>query len=287
MPMLPSLFDEPFADHAALPMVGLCRHAASQVKVVLSGDGGDETHAGYGRYTKFGRRQGLYTFAHGIPGVRGLVQHTPARAIPWLRSVAEEPLGRPYAFHLGLPREAKRMILDFSDGTFDDYDDYWLVREHRNRAGSSLALQQLLDLRSVLPEGMLTKVDRTSMRFGLEVRPPLLDHRLVEFATRLPDRLRLGDGSGKPLLKALLNRVLPGYSNLAAKRAFSVPIKHFVRDRGLFRLEGDVDVFGAFRLSRKRVERVFNPRRSSYELWLMHVLASFLESHEHAVERWV
>jgi asparagine synthetase B (glutamine-hydrolysing) len=125
------------------------------------------------------------------------------------------------------------------------------------------------------------------MRFGLEVRPPLLDHRLVEFATRLPDRLRLGDGSGKPLLKALLNRVLPGYSNLAAKRAFSVPIKHFVRDRGLFRLEGDVDVFGAFRLSRKRVERVFNPRRSSYELWLMHVLASFLESHEHAVERWV
>ena len=56
VPLMPSLFDEPFADHSSLPMVGLCRHAASQVKVVLSGDGGDETHAGYGRYVKYGRR---------------------------------------------------------------------------------------------------------------------------------------------------------------------------------------------------------------------------------------
>ena len=280
VPMMASLFDEPFADHSALPMVGLCRHAASQVKVVLSGDGGDETHAGYGRYVKHGRRQGLYSFAHGLPGLRGLVQHSPARAIPWLRCIAEEPLGRPYAFHLGIPREAKRMILDLEGGTFDDYDDYWVVREHLGASGSKLGQQQLLDLRSVLPEGILTKTDRTSMRFGLEVRPPLLDHRMVELAARLPDRLRLGDGSGKPLLKALLNRALPGYSNLEKKRAFSVPLKHFVRDRGMFRLQGDVDVFGAFRIDRERVERVFNPRRSSYELWLLHSLAAFLESLE-------
>ncbi len=248
--------------------------------VVLSGDGGDETHAGYGRYTKFGRRQRLYSIAGHIPGLRGLVRHTPARGVPWLRCVAEESLGRPYSFHMGMAREAKRMILDFSDDTFKDYDDYWLVREHRDRAGSDLALQQLLDLRSVLPEGMNTKVDRTSGRFGLEVRPPLLDHRLVEFACKLPDRLRIGDGSGKPMLKTVLNRVMPQYSNLDKKRAFSVPIKHFVRDKGMFRMEGDLDVFGAFRVDRERAEQVFNPRRSSYELWLLHTLATFVSSEQ-------
>ncbi len=279
---LPDLFDEPFADHASLPMVGLCRHAAAEVKVVLSGDGGDETHLGYGRYLKHGKREELYAKADRVPGLKTLARTGAGRSVPWLRSVAEDPLGRPHAFHLGIPREAKRMILDLP-AELEDYDDYWLVREHARPEYSDFARQQYLDLVSLLPDGHLTKVDRVAMRHSLEVRPPLLEHRMVEFAAALPDRLKLDDGEGKPLLRKLLRQILPGVPAAMPKRGFSMPMKHFVRDRGLFRLSGDLDVCGAFRVDRAKAERVFTPQRGSHQLWMLYALELFANAQAAAV----
>jgi asparagine synthase (glutamine-hydrolysing) len=114
------------------------------------------------------------------------------------------------------------------------------------------------------------------MRFGLEVRPPLLDHRLVELAARIPDAVKMAGGVPKALLRDLLAEHLPRDLAYARKRAFSVPIKHFVRDRGLFRLERDLDVLGAFRLRKARVEQVLNAGRESHKIWIIAVLEQFV-----------
>jgi asparagine synthase (glutamine-hydrolysing) len=272
---LNEVFDEPFADHAALPMLRLCELAARDVKVVLSGDGGDETHAGYGRYVKGERRDRVFSALDAVPLVKRAVARGPALRVPWMRDLLEEPRGRRHAFHAGIPRETKLLFLDLGS-ELKDYDDYWLLRERGRPDLSPLARQQHLDLTTLLPEGHLTKVDRTSMRHGLEVRPPLLDHRMVEFAARLPDTLRRRDGRGKPLLRSLLLRHLPGFDSATPKLGFSVPIKHFMVTEGLFLSETDVDVFGAFRVDRARLDRVLSPQRNSMELWTLWVLRSFL-----------
>jgi asparagine synthase (glutamine-hydrolysing) len=270
---LPDVFDEPFADHSALPMLHLSELAAREVKVVLSGDGGDETHAGYGRYRKGAQRDRLFGLLGKLPGRT----HIPARALgaPWVRDLREDPLGWRHSFHSGIPRETKRLLLDFHSREFDDYDDYWLRREHDRPELPPLARKQYFDLVTLLPEGGLTKVDRTSMRYGLEVRPPLLDHRLVELALAVPDARR-SSPEGKPLLRAALRRVLPAYDFATPKMGFSLPLKQLVVEGGLFRLPRDVEVFDAFRLDRAKVERILTPRRNSYELFLLYVLASFV-----------
>ena len=277
---LPEVFDEPFADHSALPGLQLAELAARSVKVVLSGDGGDETHAGYGRYRKGARRDALYAMLGKLPGKRALLG--PAMVHPWVRDLLEEPHGWRHAFHAGIPRETKRLILSFAGNEFADYDDYWLCREHARPAAGALWNKQYFDLVTLLPDGGLTKVDRTSMRHGLEVRPPLLDHRLVEFAFSLSDAART-DARGKPLLRAALLRTMPSYDAGTPKMGFSLPLKRLVNEGGLFRFQRDLDVFDAFRIEKKRVERILQPRRNSYELFLLHVLASFLAREERPV----
>lgn len=275
---MPAIFDEPFADASALPCIELCRMASEHGKVMLSGDGGDETHAGYGRYVKRGKRQSSYELARRIPGLAGLAGMGSLPSVPWVRALRESELGVPYSFHMGLPREAKRLLIDFGDDTFDDYDDYWAIREYVP-ALDTLQGQQRMDLATHLAEGILTKVDRTSMLYGLEVRPPLLDHRLVEFGLRLPDALKIRADEQKPLLRALLARRMPASVSGAKKRAFSVPLKAFVRD-GVVGPRGDVDVKGAFRVRKDLLERWFSPSKDHHLYWMLHVLESFLRHEE-------
>lgn len=290
VPQLPSIFGEPFADHSSLPMLGLCRTAAAELKVVLSGDGGDETHLGYGRYLKPGRRKALYALADAVPGLSTIVGGSPLRSFQWLRTAAEGELGRRCHFLSGIPHHTKRMFVEVTSSELADYDDYWLQREHQRPELSTLARQQYLDLNAHLVEGILTKVDRTSMRFGLEVRPPLLDHRLVEFAGRLPDTLKIKAGVQKHLLRKTLAKHLPREIVYAKKRAFSVPIKRFMQE-GLLGLERDIDVFGAFRIRREDVKRVLTVSKDSQKLWILFVLDLFQRHHqgepfpEHLVKR--
>jgi asparagine synthase (glutamine-hydrolysing) len=276
VPRLPEIFGEPFADHSALPMLGLAKHAASELKVVLSGDGGDETHLGYGRYQKATRRRALYAAADAIPGLASALRGTGLAAVPALRNAAEGELGRVVHFHGGIPRETKRAILDVAAPELADYDDYWLLREHDRPELPPFARQQFVDFATYLPEGILTKVDRTSMRYGLEARPPLLDHRMVDFAARLPERFLVRDGVGKQLLRESLARALGPRAAWAKKRAFSVPIKRYVSREGRFRLERDLDVLGAFRVDKRAIERVLRPSQDAQKHWLIAVLALFV-----------
>jgi asparagine synthase (glutamine-hydrolysing) len=277
---MPELFDEPFADHSALPMIGLSRLAAARMKVVLSGDGGDETHLGYGRYLKEGRRRFVNALTDAIPGLGRLASYPSLQRSYWARKAAEDVNGRNCHRHGGIPRETKRAFVEVIAPELRDYDEYWLFAEHGRSNLSPYARQQYLDLKTYLPDGILTKVDRTAMRFGLEVRPPLLDHRMVELAARIPDSVKQDGGVQKALLRRLLLRHLPRETAYARKRAFSVPIQHFVRDRGLFRLERDLEVLGAFRVDKRKVDQVLDPRRESQKFWIVSQLERFLRFHD-------
>ena len=273
--LMPELFDEPFADASALPMIGLCRRTAEHVKVVLSGDGGDETHAGYGRYLKRPRKQAAYRAARSVPGLGTLSRLPALAAVPWARALREDALGAPYSFHMGIPREAKKLLLEGFEDTFADYDDYWAIREDAPHLGT-LRGQQRMDLRTHLPEGILTKVDRTSMRFGLEVRPPLLDHALVELGLSLPDEAKVRGEQQKVLLRELLARHVPPSISGARKRAFSVPMKRFVKE-GVVGPTRDIEVFDAFRVSRRKLQRHFGYSSDNQLHWILHGLQTFLD----------
>ncbi len=172
---MPGLFDEPFGDSAAWSNYLIAQFARREVKVALSGEGGDEIFCGYPRYwSRIGARSTLFN--------RSL-----ARYLPPLSRLASSMQRHAY---VGLPAYAAALG-GLTAGQIDsllaprwrepDYDYLWFYRQYWREDLRPLAQLRWLDLNTDLAEGLLTKVDRTSMAHSLEVRPPLLDHRLVEF----------------------------------------------------------------------------------------------------------
>ena len=208
---LAAMFDEPFADASALPTWRVCQLARESVTVALSGDGADEAFAGYRRH-KFqhaeDRLRGLVPQALRGPVLGGLGAAypkadwapRPLRAKTTLLSLAgtsEAGYARAVAI---LPPELRAGL--YSPAFLKLRGDYRaeqpfeaVMRSAQARSGLDRA--QYADLKFWLPGDILTKVDRTSMAVSLEAREPLLDHRLIEFAAALPERLRTKRGEGK------------------------------------------------------------------------------------------
>jgi len=240
---LAAMFDEPFADASALPTWRVCQLARERVTVALSGDGADEAFAGY-------RRQ---VFHHHEERVRNILPQglrapvfgglgrlwpkadwapRPLRAKATLLALAESG-GEGYARALSVTHHAARMAL-YSDtfqaslGGFRGEDELIaLMRGAPARSGLDRA--QYADLKFWLPGDILTKVDRTSMAVSLEAREPLLDHRLIEFAARLPEYLRVQGSTGKYLLKRSMERYLPQDILYRPKQGFVTPIAEWLR----------------------------------------------------------
>jgi asparagine synthase (glutamine-hydrolysing) len=217
------IFDEPFADASAVPAWRLCQLARETVTVALSGYGADEALAGYGRHLTqyredrmrallpqsvraplFGALGSIYPNAEWVP---------PAlQGKSTLQSIAASS-AEGYARALSALQPGQREAL-YSPEFIRIRGDYraeqgYLALMHRAAARSGLDRAQYADLKASLPGDVLTKVDRTSMAAGLEVREPLLDHRLVEFAAQLPERLRVRGREGKWLMKRAMRRHLP------------------------------------------------------------------------------
>jgi len=229
-----SHLDEPFGDSSAIPTYLVSQLAAEHVKVVLSGDGGDELFGGYDRYVVEGRRR---IFRHLPPGARrGL--DAMARRLPrgWP--------GRGLAGQLFLPDHERYLaaVTVFGHPERDALlrpelrqvlarHDPWR-QERRLLArgqGDWLGALQYLDVTRYLPLDVLTKVDRMSMAHSLEARVPLLDHRLLEFAATLPLRARLRGGATKPLFKRALRGLLPEAILRRPKRGFAIPLGRWLR----------------------------------------------------------
>lgn len=238
-----AMFDEPFADASALPTWRVCQLARESVTVALSGDGADEALAGY-------RRQ---VFHHREEQLRGLL---PAS----LRAKVLGPLAQawPKADWAPRPLRAKSTLLALAGDGAQGYaralgavppelrfalygeDLRRQLGEYRAEvpliammdnapARSGLDAAQYADLKFWLPGDILTKVDRTSMAVSLEAREPLLDHRLVEFASGLPVGLRVRGRQGKWLLKKAMERHLPKDILYRPKQGFVTPIAQWLR----------------------------------------------------------
>lgn len=240
---LAAMFDEPFADASALPTWRVCQLARETVTVALSGDGADEAFAGY-RRQRFhaGEERARAVLPSGLRrplfGALGSLwpkadwAPQPLRAKTTFQALAatgEEG----YARALAVTAPEIRAGL-YSPAFAREIGDYRaeqpLIKLMRGApARSGLDRAQYADLKFWLPGDILTKVDRTSMSVGLEAREPLLDHRLIEFAAGLPERLRIRGGQGKWLLKHAMERYLPHDVLYRPKQGFVTPIAQWLR----------------------------------------------------------
>ncbi len=236
-------FDEPFADASALPTYRVCELAREQVTVALSGDGADEALAGYRRHV----------FHHKEEHLRGLLPQNlrgplfgglgnlypkadwaprPLRAKTTLLSLARTgPQGYTDAVSLTNPTQRHALYSQRMRGSIGGYraEDAMERLMTNAPAQSGLDQAQYADMKLWLPGDILTKVDRTSMAVGLEAREPLLDHRLLEFAASLPEKMRIRGGQGKWLMKKTMERYLPNDILYRPKMGFVTPIDHWFR----------------------------------------------------------
>jgi len=231
-------FDEPFADASALATYRVSELAVEKVKVSLSGDGADEIFAGYRRYRLFAAEDRVRRL---LPGPLGRAVGALGHIYPkldWAPQMLRakttlEALGQgsglAYANGVGVtPAAIRRQILTAPLHGHVAEERY--VRAMRDApASDALSRAQYADLKIWLPGDILTKVDRASMAVSLEAREPLLDHRLVEFAARLPVGMRLRGGVGKWLMKRALASRLPDEILNRRKMGFVTPVSAWFR----------------------------------------------------------
>ena len=226
--------DEPFGDTSAIPTYMVSKLAAGHVKVVLSGDGGDELFAGYDKYVVEGRERAYDRLPRPVKtlaGAIGSMMPHGMRGRRFLRHLALEGPSRYLAastlFHADeLPSLFRRDALD-QVARHDPLASGLADLGHP--AHDWLSAAQYRDLHHYLPLDILAKVDRMTMAHSLEARPPLLDHRLVEFAATIPARLRLRGGTTKYLFKQAMRGILPDHIIDRPKHGFAVPLAHWFR----------------------------------------------------------
>jgi asparagine synthase (glutamine-hydrolysing) len=230
-------FDEPFADSSAIPTYMVSKLAREHVKVVLSGDGGDELFGGYTRYAVEAHRRAFER----VPGfLRRGVMGPLSRRLPhgargrnFLHNVSLDAVAR-YADSVSLFTALTKPLLYARDfrGRLQTTDADPAARFHeyaaRVRPGDPLDVLLYLDSKTYLPGDILTKVDRMSMAVSLEARTPLLDHRLIEFVTRLPASLKVRGGVTKYLFKQAARGLVPDEILDRPKQGFGVPINQWI-----------------------------------------------------------
>jgi asparagine synthase (glutamine-hydrolysing) len=239
---LADAFDEPFADASALATYRVAELARETVKVALSGDGADESFAGYRRYRLFAAeeraRDLLPRPARALVGAAGSLypklDWAPRflRARTTLQAIGRDS-GEAYADAVAVtsrPIRSRIYARHFQQLLHGHRaEDRYVEAMAQAPAGDALSRAQYADLKIWLPGDILTKVDRTSMAVSLEAREPLLDHRLVEFAASIPPGMRLRGGSGKWLMKRALRRYLPDEVLNRPKMGFVTPISAWFR----------------------------------------------------------
>ncbi|MCC7490453.1 MAG: asparagine synthetase B, partial [Gammaproteobacteria bacterium] len=294
---LASIYDEPFADSSALPTYRVCELARKHVKVALSGDGGDEVFGGYRRYRWHLREEALrnllpYSLRRPLFGLLGALYPKADWAPRVLRAKATlQALARSsveaYFDSLAISRNDLRSSL-FSPrqrSALQGYGALDIFRRYEREAAGLPRLSQIqyIDIKTYLVGDILTKVDRASMAHSLEVRVPILDHELVEWAASLPPDLKLHRGEGKYVLKQAVARMVPRDVVYRPKMGFAVPLARWfraeLRERLRSRLlDGTLADTGLF--SMDVVERLVSQHQSGLRdhsaiLWSLLIYESF------------
>ena len=295
---LPLVYDEPFADSSAIPTLQLSELARQLVTVALSGDGGDELFAGYRRhrwhlYEERARAALPGVIRRPLFGALGALYPKldraprPLRLKSTLAELALDPADA-YFQSVSIAADAVRARL-YAPALRRDLQGYSgaeILRGHWRETQGLHPLDQVqyADLMTSLPGDILTKVDRASMAHSLEVRVPLLDHVMVEWAATLPPRLRLNARGSKFVLKAALGPYLPPAILRRRKMGFAVPLAAWLRGSLLEPVEralaepvvADAGLFDA-----AAVRRLIAQHRSGRSdhgglIWALFMFAGFL-----------
>jgi len=304
IPSLPALYDEPFADVSQIPTYLVSALTRRHVTVSLSGDGGDELFGGYQRYL-MGR-----TIWNSIRWIPASIRRRMAWALaePRIRDTALVSLLTPLARGVTGKRSLSERMGQLADflaapspaALYDRMSSLWrtpsavVLGASATPEGQPLALgnhsmlheMMYADLVMHLPDQILVKVDRASMAVSLEARVPLLDHRVIEFAWRLPLSLKVRSGEGKWLLRQVLYRYVPKTLVTRPKRGFDVPIGVWLRgplrdwaeallDRR--RLRGD-GILNAYPIRAKWTAHLAGRTSWDHALWTVLMFQSWLDA---------
>jgi len=303
IPKLPTIYDEPFSDSSQIPTFLVSQLARHHVTVTLSGDGGDELFCGYNRYVlgyRVWRKLRLlpaplrkllswgcvHAPGHALDAVqrrlpKRLQVSNLADRLPKLGEVLTHRNGDSFYRQLvSHAKEPDKLVLGATepDTVLNRPDDMPVLPGMRER-------MMYLDMMTYLPDDILTKVDRASMAVSLEARVPLLDHRLVEFAWRVPTEYKYRDGQGKWLLRQVLYRYVPKALMERPKMGFGVPIEQWLRgplrewaesllEPVRLRDEGFIEPTSVRRMWD---EHVSGARRWHYPLWDILMFQAWLE----------
>lgn len=294
-----TLYDEPFADSSAIPTYLICKEAAKHVKVILTGDGGDEAFCGYDRYRGFVmttflaklKMRSLGSFFEQFLTWPGPQQRS-RRARLWrmIRALRFNPAMQYshlmrifYEGHLNslLGEELKSHLKTHPDILA-------LCLESQTDTSSMIEKANTCDIKTYLPGDLLVKIDRASMANSIETRSPMLDRSLLEFARSLPTSIRCDLFHGKKILRQALGHLLPDELLKAPKRGFGVPLGDWLRGPLRLQMEsvltrrcrlisqGFIEPMPLMRLQAEHLAGLFD---HSARLWSLMVLENFLQKH--------
>lgn len=296
IPNLGEIYDEPFADSSQIPTLLVSKLARQQVTVVLSGDGGDELFAGYNRYYLWNNifskialipKKFRKVLANSILAV-SLTNWNKINKIIKIRNLGDRLYKLSNILQFNTPSDYYDQIISFwldqspllhPDLLINNYIDTNLKLNFTEK-------MQYLDLIHYLPDDILTKVDRASMAYSLEAREPLLDHRLIEFAWKLPLNYKIRNGNLKWILKKILAKYIPSKLINRPKMGFGVPIEEwlrtYLRDWAIDLLNADtLDSQGFFNskiVNQKLKEHLSGTRNHQYDLWGILMAQSWLNN---------
>lgn len=249
VPSLPDAYDEPFADSSQLPTSLVARFAREHVTVALSGDGGDESFAGYARYAI---GDGLWRRAKRVPYPLRVLGASCLESVPagaWDATVSALGKWTPAALRASPREKAQRVArilrghspVDFYDELIGHWPDpesvvpdaFLPLPEYARSLASTrsrdVEYMQAHDTLNYLPDVILVKVDRAAMHVSLETRAPLIDRRVVEFAWKLPFAAKMRGNTGKVILRELLGRYVPKLLFERPKQGFGIPLAAWLR----------------------------------------------------------
>jgi asparagine synthase (glutamine-hydrolysing) len=265
--LLPSIYDEPFGDSSAIPTIMVSRKASKEVKVVLSGDGGDELFGGYSKY----HFSTYSSFVLKIPlFIRKLAYKISYKISPKnVESIARSLGINSYSQISSKYYKLRQTLLAESFDDFFERSSSYLSKEELSNLTSTKKIKEcelknidntrnitylgIKDMHSYLPGDILIKVDRASMSVGLEAREPFLDQNIIDFAFTIPDNLKYNKkDKGKYLLKRILKKHLPPEILERPKQGFSIPIEKWMKSillDSILAIKCDTEFFQKFNLN--------------------------------------
>jgi len=302
IPVLPSLYDEPFQDSSAIPTLMVSKLAKEDVKVVLSSDGGDELFCGYNSYSlNPGRLKSIIKRPLIMRWVtKKVLKVIPdgviAKALTWFPLFRVEKLSHVIRkirkLRNVLPAPTEKDIFRASQSHWSDDEISQLIGETytdprlniNDYPGGYEEKMSLWDFDHYLPDDIMVKVDRATMGVSIEGREPLLDHRLIEFAYSLPLKYRIGELGPKHLLRKVLYKYVPREMIDRSKQGFAIPINRWVRaDNGqlvnfmLNRNESKLHDYINTQMVKKEIQQMNKTGINETRVWQLYVFEKWLQ----------